>query len=211
MEISADGTKVQAKPVELKTGTLKMNHPAWSTRLIGENGTIVVVAGRDGVAEVPVGRYALMGCQEYLRGGAGRGGSLRSHNSDAFDGKPKIVVIKPGEVTESNFGSPLTAPITVKQDGRKVTLTATVTGMDGAPLDFLHIGGQERPNAPTVTVTGPDGKTVFTQTMEFTNHVAYAATWDVPEGVQGDFTAELSNLDTSPCELKLTKATFSVK
>lgn len=211
--VSADRTKVAAKPLAMETGRLKSGHPGWSMRVISDKYCMVIVGidEPDG-APVPAGRYAMMGFHEYIRGDQpGQRGTVITRNRDVTDGKPKMVEVLAGKTTEAPLGTPLTGEVLVTQEGRKATLKLRLTDVGGGNVDIMRVGSTDGfPTPPQVEILDAKGAIVHTAKLTAATGLDYTATWALPENLAGEFSAVLK-ANADPCTVTAKKTTFTLK
>ncbi len=165
--ISADASKVSAKPLVITTGMIKIAHKEWSATFIGEK-YILKLKGDAAPIAVPPDRYVVTDYQEMVRTDLGKPpANLLTGRGGFYRGKGKVVDVKADQTTEIPIGSPLTASITAKQSGRTMRLSLVLTDASGASVDNLSDPKGGNPPAPKVEIFDAEGKSVYKCTLEY--------------------------------------------
>ncbi len=158
-EISADGSKISSKPVEVKTGKIRIDHKRWSATLVSTK-HLLALSGGDEVIEVPAGSYAIIDYVEYGQNNKER---LICRGREAMRGKGKVFEVPEGKVTDIAVGSAIKAGVNVRVNGRRVNFTLKLTDASGSSVDNVT----PSPPPPVIEVFDTSGNQVHSGKMEY--------------------------------------------
>jgi hypothetical protein len=169
VELSADGTKLTAKPATLETAKLKIGHERWSAKLAGER----YVLNLEGSAEpitIPADRYTVIEFQQTIPGDKTEGkdawkGRLTSGRRNLWEGKGKTFEAAAGKTLDLAIGAPLTASISTNIRAKAVRMDFNLVDAGGLRAElFLPETG---PPLPEVEVFDAGGKPVYSGKFQF--------------------------------------------
>jgi hypothetical protein len=164
VDLSPDGAKISAEPVEVQTGKIRVGHETWTATLLSRNYIFKIAAGEKPVT-LPVDHYVFVTYSQAAPPNS-RATTLESSavgTSAGFD-------VKADEEQDLHVGSPITAAAEAVVAGRQVTFTLKV--LDGLGNNvrsnrLVDAANTGRPIAPEVTVLDENSKTIHNGKFEF--------------------------------------------
>ena len=165
--VTADASKVQGRPLELKAGKLRIAHDHWSCVMVGGNDVLHVSGGREPVS-LPAGPYTVVSYAEYT-GEASQAprGALSSGRMAGYSGRSKTCQVAAEKVTELVVGSPMTASVVTSQSGRALQFNLRLVDASGVQVDSLFLPGRRIPPPPKVKILNAAGKQIYAATLEY--------------------------------------------
>lgn len=165
--VSAGASKVRARPLELKTGKLRIAHDHWSCVLVRGNEAVHLSGGREPVS-LPAGPYTVVSYTEYT-GEASQAprGALSSGRTAGYSGRSKTCQIAAEKVTELVIGSPMTASVVTSQSGRDLRFNLHLVDAAGVQVDSIYLPGRRIPPPPKVKILNVAGKQIYAATLEY--------------------------------------------
>jgi len=210
VEVSADGTKLVAKPLAGATASVRVGHPAWEGWFMGANSVFILHGGLEPVL-IPPGRYRLLRYRERLPADWKNPqdclvlGELRS----GVAAEPPITATA-GQTVEVRVGSPIRAAVSVSQSGDAVRFEIQPTDAIGrSDLEVYNARSVLHRMTGVMVISDAAGNRLGTVKVTASS-VCYVAEWKVPAGKKGRFTAALDfSMGPFPCQTE--NITFEVK
>lgn len=154
--LSKDGTSIQATPIDVATGKLKISHKTWSIQLVGKK-YIFILNGSDRPLKIPADQYTVL---EFTEGNVTGSDTLSVGRRAARTGRGMILEVKAGEEVEVPIGSPLVFSIACKLRGRKLHMDFQQVDSSGMEVDQVQSLGQGR-ITPGIEIFDASGKRVY--------------------------------------------------
>ena len=159
--------KIAAKAVKVETGSIKIDHPSWTAKLVGRKQVIDVSGGAEPVA-VPADTYVIAQYEELVQGAAEARTLFSSGIRGADEKQVKPFEVAAGKTVEVAAGSPLTVSLgveqAVKQEARSADLSLQVVDTAGCMVNSLLVKSNTPP-APKFEVLDSAGKRVYAGDM----------------------------------------------
>jgi len=159
--VSADGAKVTAKPSNLKTGRVQIDHDKWRATLANAKNVLSLRGSRDPVA-LPAGTYQILDFTQY----EGEGRDLKVLSATNEDVKPAIVRVVADKTAKVAVGDPIVLRVKTRVRGRVATMSFEMRDAAGLSIDVTSLASG-RTKAPTVTVRDGRGEVVHQGAFEY--------------------------------------------
>jgi hypothetical protein len=163
--ISPDGKQVTAKQVEIEAGKIHIDHPKWSSMLIGEKIVLPLDGGPEPIA-VPAGAYVMRSYEESSAPND-KGERARLAVGISPGAKSSEVTVEAGKTVELAIGSPLKATVNANKQAQQIILSLALTDAGGRPVVGLVTYDGTRPPPPRIIVKDAAGAQVYQNTLEY--------------------------------------------
>lgn len=165
---SADGMKVSAVEVRVKTGKVLVPHDNWSMTLLGRKHVVLGLKGKAEGVSVPADSYVAANYRiQVPSAGSARPSVLTAGRSVLTGEGAKPFDVTVGKTTKVALGGPLTVGAAVTQKTGTVSFSALVTDVGGTVVNSFTGPGGKRPQPPTVIVDDTKGKEIYRGKMKF--------------------------------------------
>jgi len=168
VSMDADAMKVQADPVGVKGGKVRLAHPQWAATFVGQTGCLSLQGGAEPI-EVPADEYVIVDYRETAasEGEGGAGTLVRGGQRELYTGKAKRFTVPAGQTVDVAVGSPLKAEVMASVKERAVTFSLAVSDASGTAVDYAMNAKGKRLPEPTLLVEDANGKEVYRCTLEY--------------------------------------------
>ena len=162
--VDVSDMKVQAAPMKIASGSVKVDAPRWNCTLIGKKYYLSLSGGKDPIS-VPVDEYVtanyavFTGSDPRKRCAAIRGyGSLRGG---------KAFTVGSGQSVDLLIGAPIEAKVSASKRAGKVNMNLIMTDALGGRISGITTSEGKRPPAPSIEVVDKTGKIVYTAKLAY--------------------------------------------
>ncbi len=174
MTVSADGDKVSARPVKLRSGEVAIDSGKWDL-VLERDGEVICVSGGKRPVPAPAGRYNLLYYRQWSAPDAeGKRAWLLATITDFMSGKGKgrTVTVAADKTTKLDFAPPLKGQLSAKVSGdRTVEFSLDKIALQGdLPVVLMTTPGGwygSHPDAPKVKVSDARGDVVGEFTLDY--------------------------------------------
>jgi len=211
LRVSKDGGEVTAEPYAGPTGRVRINHPAWQARVVGQATALWIYGGPESVP-VPAGRFVLVDYVEWLTPDAStprtrlKVGCTREGNRgiDEF-------VVRPAATTDIAIGSPVTLGVVAAKQGEVVRFDYHVYDVTGRRPAYPEGERQQTPDWDSICINVSDAGGRPVARCHLTGgSTGWHMEWKPPPETRGRFTATLS-FHTFGFPAQPRPATFEIK
>jgi peroxiredoxin len=167
-------------------GTIKADVPNFTLRLLGDKGA-QNVPGKDGIAQVPAGRYWLVGWRTEMKDASGR---LWTAVASTFGGatSAQYLTLQPGAAVPVHIGPPLKAVLTADAAGNRVNFQLHFFGAQGERCGEVKVDGALPPK-PWLIIRDSEGKVVTRTEFDYGCSFFCHFIWKAPQELKGAYTA----------------------